>query len=103
MIECFHLVSLQVPDQVPVNRHINDCRFSQRFLNLVLANIAKSALIRSSHRFRTVRLRDRNDGHLLSVPSALASRLDATPHLGNALAERAKILTAKSSDRESSG
>src|SRR5687768_7826792 len=102
MIERLHLVPLQVPDEMPVDRHIYGRHFPQRFLNLVLANVVKSAFIGGSHRVGTVGLRDRHDRDLLAVTSTLASRLDAMPHVGHALAEPGKAITRKSNDRESS-
>jgi hypothetical protein len=95
MIERLHLVPLQVPDEMPAHRNVHRGHFLERFLNLVLTDIAQPALVRGARGVGTVRLRDRHDRHLLAVPSALARRLDALPYLGHALGQAGKSHSRK--------
>ena len=86
-IHDFRLVSLQMPDQVPANRHRNAVHLRQRFLNPILANVVQAGVVRRGDRFRPVRLGHGDDGDLLSMSPTRHRPRDPFAHLGDPIGE----------------
>jgi hypothetical protein len=68
--DVLHLVTLQVPDQVPAHRNGHLLHLAEGLLDLVLADVPQPRVPRGLHRLGAVRLRDRDDRDVLPVPAA---------------------------------
>src|SRR5688500_3264833 len=90
VVERFHLVALQMPDQMPAHRNIDRRYLSQRFLDFVLANVVQPAVVCCSRRAGAVRPRISDDRHLLAMPAALPGVIDAPLYLGRATGQARK-------------
>src|SRR5205085_10364127 len=89
-LQRFHLVSLQMTDEMPAYRHIDIRHLPQCFLNLVLANVVEPRLVSRPRRIRPMRLRYRNDGDLLSTSAACDGCRNSRPHIGYTLSQAGK-------------
>src|SRR5262249_14398552 len=62
-------VALQVTDEVPRHRNVDQRHLLECFLDPVLTDVVNSSVPRRSYGFRPVRLGDGHDLHLLTPPS----------------------------------
>src|SRR5688500_12583221 len=81
--EVLHLVPLQMTDEVPAERQLENVHLLQCFLNAVLTDVPEACIPRGLQRIRSVVLGHRDDRHRLPVTTALSCCVDPLPHLPN--------------------
>src|SRR5688500_8388822 len=81
------LVPLEVPDEVPAERHAHTGHLRDRLLDLVLAHVPKPRLPGGEWRLGSIRLGHSHYGDPLTVPATTDRVVDACANFGEALGQ----------------